>query len=110
MTENAAKGKAFEKQVGESLGNNKASQVTIEAADGTRTKVDFVQNNDGKVTLIEAKGLQTAPLTSNQKKAHPQIEHSGGTVRRNKGCSVGLPNGETIPPTKIEIIRPNDMK
>ena len=43
MTENAAKGKAFEKQVGESLGKNKASQVTIEAADGTRTKVDFVQ-------------------------------------------------------------------
>jgi RHS repeat-associated protein len=41
ITENAAKGKAFEKQVGESLGGNKASQVTIEAADGTRTKVDF---------------------------------------------------------------------
>lgn len=62
MTENAAKGKAFEKQVGESLGNNKASQVTIEAADGTRTKMEFVQKNDGKVTLTEAKGSQTAPL------------------------------------------------
>ena len=74
MTENTAKGKAFEKQVGESLGKNKASQVTIEAADGTRTKVDFVQNNDGKVTLIEAKGSQTAPLTPNKKKAHPQIK------------------------------------
>jgi hypothetical protein len=43
MTENAAKGKAFEKQVDESLGNNKASQVTIEAADGTKTRVDFAQ-------------------------------------------------------------------
>ena len=110
MTENAAKGKAFEKQVGESLGKNKASQVTIEAADGTRTKVDFVQKNDGKVTLTEAKGSQTAPLTPNQKKAHPQIEQSGGTVRGNKGSSIGLPNGEKIPPTKIEIIRPNDLK
>ncbi len=69
MTENATKGKAFEKQVGERLGNNKASQVTIEAADGTRTKVDFVQKNDGKVTLIEAKGSRTAPLTPNQKKS-----------------------------------------
>ena len=92
------------------MGKNKASQVTIEAADGTRTKVDFVQKNDGKVTLTEAKGSQTAPLTPNQKKAHPQIEQSGGTVRGNKGSSIGLPNGEKIPPTKIEIIRPNDLK
>lgn len=99
-----------EKQAYKSLGKNKASQVTIEAADGTRTKVDFVQKNDGKVTLTEAKGSQTAPLTPNQKKAHPQIEQSGGTVRGNKGSSIGLPNGEKIPPTKIEIIRPNDLK
>ena len=61
-------------------------------------------------TLTEAKGSQTAPLTPNQKKAHPQIEQSGGTVRGNKGSSIGLPNGEKIPPTKIEIIRPNDLK
>lgn len=66
ITENAAKGKAFEKQVGESLGNNKAQQVTIEAADKVRTKVDFIQKTDGKVTLIEAKGSQTAPLTKGQ--------------------------------------------
>jgi uncharacterized protein RhaS with RHS repeats len=110
ITENAAKGKAFEKKVGESLGNSKASQVTIEVADGTRTKVDFVQKNDGKVTLTEAKGSQTAPLTSNQKKAHPQIEQSGGTVKGNKGTIVGLPNGEKIPPTKVEIIRPKDLE
>ena len=53
-----------------------------------------IQKNDGKVTLTEAKGSQTAPLTPNQKKAHPQIEQSGGTVRGNKGSSIGLPNGE----------------
>ena len=109
VTENAAKGKAFEKQVGESLGNNKASQVIIEAADGTRTKVDFVQKTDGKVTLTEAKGSQTAPLTKNQKTVHPQIETSGGTVRGNKGAEIGLPAGEKIPPTKVEIIRPEDL-
>ncbi|MEA4937537.1 MAG: hypothetical protein VB102_13005 [Paludibacter sp.] len=110
VIENAAKGKAFEKQVGESLGNSKASQVTIEAVDGTKTRVDFVQKQDGKVILTEAKSSQTAPLTPNQKKAHPQIEQSGGTVRGNKGTSVGLPNGEKIPPTKIDIVRPKDLK
>lgn len=109
MAENAAKGKAFENKVGESLGNNKASQVTIEAADGTRTKVDFAQKTDGKVTLTEAKSSQTAPLTKNQQSAHPQIENSGGTVRGNKGAEIGLPAGEKIPPTKIEIIRPEEL-
>ena len=109
MTENAAKGKAFEKQVGENLGNNKASQVTIEAADGTRTKVDFVQKNDGKVTLTEAKGSPTAPLTKNQKIAHPQIETKGGTIRGNKGIEIGLPSGTKILPTKVEIVRPEDL-
>ena len=108
IIENAEKGKAFEKKVGESLGNNKASQVTIEAADGTKTRVDFVQKKDGRVTLIEAKSSQTAPLTSNQKIAHPQIEQSGGIIRGKKGEFIGLPNGERIPPTKVDIVRPNE--
>ena len=108
IIENAEKGKAFEKKVGESLGNNKASQVAIEAADGTKTRVDFVQKKDGRVTLIGAKSSQTAPLTSNQKIAHPQIEQSGGIIRGKKGESIGLPNGERIPPTKVDIVRPNE--
>mgnify|MGYP003300532848 CR=1 FL=1 len=108
IIENAEKGKAFEKKVGESLGSNKASQITIEAADGTKTRVDFIQNEDGKLKLIEAKSSQTAPLTPNQKIAHPQIEQSGGIVRGKKGESIGLPNGERIPPTKVKIVRPNE--
>jgi hypothetical protein len=110
ITENAAKGKAFEKRVGKSLGNNKASQVTIEVADGTRTKVDFVQRTDGKVTLTEVKSSKTAPLTGNQKAAHPQIETSGGTVKGNKGIEIGLPAGEKIVATKVEVIRPEDLR
>ena len=110
LTKNVAKGKAFEKQVGESLSDIKASQVTIEAPDGTRTRVDFVQKKEGKVVLIEAKGSETAPLTPNQKKAHPQIQQSGGIVKSNNGNSIGLPSGKKIPPTKIEIIRPNNLE
>jgi len=109
ITENAAKGAAFEKQVGESLGGNKASQVTIQAADGTRTRVDWAQNNNGVPSLTEAKGSQTAPLTKAQSTAHPQIETSGGTVRGNKGAGIGLPAGTKIPPTKVDVVRPDDL-
>ncbi len=110
MIENAAKGKAFEDQVAKTLGQDKASQVTIEVADGTRTRVDFVQSSEGKITLLEAKSSQKAPLTSNQKKAYPQIEKAGGTVKGKKGTVVGLPHEQRIPPTKVEIIRPEDLK
>jgi RHS repeat-associated protein len=110
MVENAKNGKAFEKKVGGTLDGAKAEQVTIEAADGTKTKVDFAQNKDGKISLTEAKGSDTAPLTKNQKSAHPQIEQSGGTVRGNKGQDIGLPAGTKIPPTKVEIVRPDDLK
>jgi hypothetical protein len=34
------------------------------------------------------------------------IEQFGGTVRGWKGTEIGLPSGDKIPPTKIEIIRP----
>jgi hypothetical protein len=106
MVENAKTGKDFEKKVAGTLDGPKAEQVTIEAADGTRTKVDFVQNKGGQVSLTEAKGSATAPLTKNQKSAHPQISESGGTVRGNKGQDIGLPAGTKIPPTNVEIVRP----
>jgi len=111
ITENAAKGKAHEKQVGDVLGNNKASQVTIEAPDGTtRIRADYVQNKDGKITLTEAKSSENASLTKNQERAFPQIETSGGTVKGNKGNEIGLPAETKIPPTKVEVIRPSDLE
>ena len=81
LMENAQKGRDFEHQVGEIIGKNKASQVTIEVADGTKTRMDFVSIKDGELKLTEAKSSTTASLTSNQKKAHPQIEQSGGTIK-----------------------------
>ena len=81
LMENAQKGRDFEHQVGEIIGKNKASQVTIEVADGTKTRMDIVSIKDGELKLTEAKSSTTASLTSNQKKAHPQIEQSGGTIK-----------------------------
>ena len=110
LFKNKEAGKAFEKQVGNALDGPKADQVTIEAADGSRTRVDFVQNNGGDVSLTEAKGSATAPLTPKQKAAHPQIEQSGGVIRGNKGQNIGLPAGTKIPPTKVNVVRPDDIK
>lgn len=107
IIENAAQGKEFEKHVGEILGKNKASQVTIETVDGTRTRVDFIQNTSEQHRLIEAKSSKTAPLTKNQKIAFPQIETSGGIIKGNKGTEMGLPSGTVMPPTKVEVIRPD---
>lgn len=99
----------FERKVGQSLGKNKASQVTIEVKDGTKTRMDFVSIEDGNIKLTEAKSSATAPLTPNQKTAHPQIEQYGGTIKGNNGNNIGLPSGTEIPPTKVDIVRPINL-
>ena len=109
LMENAQKGRDFERRVGETIGNNKASQVTIEVADGTKTRMDFVSIKDGELKLTEAKSSTTASLTPNQKKAHPQIEQSGGTIKGDKGNDIGLPHGSYIPPTKVDIVKPDNL-
>ncbi|AZD60313.1 hemagglutinin/hemolysin-related protein [Pseudomonas chlororaphis subsp. aurantiaca] len=44
-------------------------------------------------------------MTKNQKKAFPEVEKTGATVV-GKG-KPGFPGGTTIPPTRVEIIRPD---
>ena len=109
---NRAQGANFENQVQSQLensGNKVASQVTIEAADGTRTRPDFVTvNSEGTVGITEAKSSANAPLTPNQKTAFPQIEQGGGTIIGNGGIPIGLPAGTRIPPTPVDIVRPNN--
>ena len=59
----------------------------------------------GNVVINEYKSSLTAPLTSNQKIAFPEIFESGATVvGKGKGIFSG---GYQIPPgTKVTIIRP----
>jgi len=105
---NAAKGAEFEKTVQGDLEadghTNIASQVTIKADNGTKTRMDFMSfNSDGTISLTEAKASQTAPLTPGQASAHPSIEQSGGTVV-GKG-KPGFKGGTRIPPTKVNVVR-----
>ena len=109
IVENAKKRRDFEKKVGERIGKNKASQVTIEVKDGTKTRMDFISVENGELKLIEAKSSIDAPLTPNQRTAHPQIELEGGVIKGNKGNEIGLPHGTNLPPTKVDIIRPNSI-
>lgn len=110
LSANRAKGTAFEETTKSALqaeGKEVAEQVTVKAADGTKTRLDLVTKDaQGNITCIECKSSSTAPLTRNQKTAFPQIQESGATVVGNKGASIGLPKGSQIPPTKVEIVRP----
>lgn len=79
----------------------------LSAADGTRTRPDFVTvDAEGTIGITEAKSSATAPLTKNQKSAFPQIELGGGTIIGNNGNSIDLPAGTQIPPTQVNVVRP----
>jgi RHS repeat-associated protein len=111
IVENAANGKKFETVTKQGLVDGGhtdiAEQVTVKADNGVKTRVDFISKDpQGKVALTEAKASQTAPLTKNQKAAHPSIEQDGGTVV-GKGKS-GYEGGTKIPPTKVNVVRKTD--
>jgi len=109
---NRAQGANYEAQVKSGLENNGltvAEQVTIEASNGTKTRPDFLTvNSEGVIGITEAKSSATASFTPNQLIAFPLIEEFGGVVKGNNGASIGLPAGTQIPPTKVNVVRPND--
>lgn len=111
LERNRENGKLFEKELEKKLEEkqNVAGQVTIKTESGTKTRVDFIgiDKETGEIKITEGKSSQTAPLTKNQKKAFPEIETDGGIV-----VGKGKPpftKGTKIPPTKIDIIRPQDL-
>ena len=111
MAKNRANGRAFEeaKMPEFSSGvNNAVEQVTIKTNQGTKIRVDAIgiDKNTGNVIINEFKSSATAPLTKNQIKGFPELQKSGGVVvGKGKGIFTG---GYQIPPTKVEIIRPNN--
>ncbi|WP_241163376.1 filamentous hemagglutinin N-terminal domain-containing protein [Ralstonia solanacearum] len=97
----AEKFKEFQGRMAES-----AQQITVRTESGTKTRLDMIgRDANGKIVCQECKASDTAPMTKNQGKAFPEIE-SGGAVVVGKG-KPGFPGGTVIPPTKIDIVRPN---
>ena len=108
MRANQAKGKAFEDKVAagmEADGWTVSREVTVKTPGGTRTRLDIVGTKDGAIRCVECKSSATAPLTKNQKAGFPEVGTGGATVR-GKG-KPAVPGGTQIPPTQVEIIRPD---
>ena len=87
--------------------NKKAvEQITLKTSSGVKTRVDAIGlDSKGNVVINEFKSSLTAPLTSNQKIAYPEIKESGATVvGKGKGIFTG---GYKVPAkTEVTIIRP----
>ena len=109
LAQNRTNGRAFEQQEFakfSSQNNNAVEQITVKTSSGVKTRVDAIGlDANGNVVINEYKSSLTAPLTSNQKIAFPEIFESGATVvGKGKGIFSG---GYQIPPgTKVTIIRP----
>lgn len=105
---NRAAGDAFEQQIKgqlQQVQSGVVQQVTVKTQSGVRTRIDLIGRDvNGNVVCTECKASATAPLTSNQKVAFPEIRQSGAIVV-GKG-KPGFPGGTQIPPTTVNIVRP----
>jgi hypothetical protein len=107
LKKNGEQGKAFEKEVKPKLQETQSDvveQITVKTKSGTKTRLDFLGRDGDSIVPTEAKSSATAPLTSKQKIAFPEIAESGATIV-GKGKGV-FPGGTKIPPTKVDIVRP----
>ena len=62
------------------------------------------RDSAGDIKCTECKSSAIAPSTKNQAAAFPEIQSSGGTVV-GKG-KPDFPGGTKIPPTTVDIVRP----
>jgi filamentous hemagglutinin len=79
-------------------------EITVRTQSGIRTRLDWVTVHEGKVGCIECKASPTAPFTTNQASAFPEIAETGAVVV-GKG-KPGMPGGTIIPPTEVDVRRP----
>ena len=113
ITKNAANGKKYgevvEKELAASGHTSITPEITLEAANGAKTRVDFISFDQyGQIVLTEAKSSATAPLTQGQKAAHPSIASDGAVIVGNgKPPFVG---GTKIPARPVNVVRPTIKK
>jgi hypothetical protein len=109
ILKNAEKGRAFQKEIIKDLQTTQTGireEITVVTKSGTKTRLDAIGKDSvtGQIKISEMKSSKTAPFTKHQKLAHPEIQTSGATVV-GKGKD-GYEGGTEIPPTKIDVIRP----
>lgn len=111
-----AAGDVFEQQVMQQLQqlqntqSGMVQQVTVRTQSGVRTRVDLLgRDSIGRIVCTECKSSATAPLTTNQGAAFPEIQRTGGVViGRGK---PGFPGGTEIPtqPIPPEVSDPQEF-
>lgn len=73
---NKAKGKAFEEQIASEEAKSGAEvhrEITIRTNQGTKVRMDILKkDSQGKITCIECKSSEAAPLTKAQRKGFPE--------------------------------------
>lgn len=108
LANNAKVGAAFQSKVAADVAAKNvdtATEVTIKTASGVKTRMDIVARDAaGAVKCTECKASLAAPLTANQKIAHPEILQSGGIVVG--AGKPGFPGGTVIPAQKVDVVRP----
>ncbi|MEX0425884.1 hypothetical protein KDV38_19455 [Providencia rettgeri] len=109
---NSEKGKAFEQKHYEKYQQENVTsqrEITIKTENGTKVRVDMIgKDKNGVINCVECKSSQTAPLTDNQKTGYPDLEKNGGIIV-GEG-KPGFEGGTKLPPTKVEIVRPEKEK
>ncbi|WP_179854726.1 VENN motif pre-toxin domain-containing protein, partial [Gilliamella sp. wkB171] len=84
-----------------------AREVTLETENGTKIRLDMIgKDKNGNITCIECKSSDKATLTPNQKVGFPDLEKNGGTIIGDG--KPGFEGGTKIPPTKVEVVRPDN--
>jgi filamentous hemagglutinin len=108
---NKAAGNAFESQIFNDVKAqmpDAVQQVTVQTQSGIKTRLDILGTDaNGNIVCIECKASSTAPLTINQKIGFPEISQTGATIVGNG--KPGFLGGTTIPPTVVQIVRPNSL-
>ncbi|MBZ2205927.1 RHS repeat domain-containing protein [Massilia soli] len=108
LANNAKVGAAFQSKVAANVAAKNvdtATEVTIKTASGVKTRMDIVARDAaGAVKCTECKATLSAPLTANQKIAHPEILQSGGVVVG--AGKPGFPGGTVIPAQIVDVVRP----
>ncbi|MGG4664585.1 VENN motif pre-toxin domain-containing protein [Providencia vermicola] len=112
VLQNSEKGKEFEQKHYEKYQQENITsqrEITIKTESGTKVRVDMIgKDKNGVINCVECKSSQTAPLTDNQKIGYPDLEKNGGIIV-GEG-KPGFEGGTKLPPTKVEIVRPEKEK
>jgi hypothetical protein len=108
---NRAAGSAFEQSTALELQRRALEagpQLTLELPSGVRIRPDFVTRDPvtGEIGCVECKSSSTAPIRSNQARAFSEMERTGATIK-GKG-KPSFPGGMQIPPTRVEVRRPEE--